>query len=102
MGMHQHQERIAIAVQTDGNDVLIMAAGRALMPQFAPTAAPEYCLAQFQGLGQSLAIHISQGQHLACARVLDDSGNERGFTEINILYPGDVEGSGLEIEAGKR
>src|SRR5262249_7113916 len=53
-----HQQRIAVAIQTNVNDALSGARGRAFMPKLAPRTTPEPGLARLQGLRQAFGVHM--------------------------------------------
>jgi hypothetical protein len=82
--LNQEQDRIGVAIDTDFDYPLNVAAGRTLMPQFLPAARPEVRLTCFKREPQRISIHISQHQDLMGVYVLYDRGREAALIPLNI------------------
>src|ERR1035437_5888019 len=70
------KQRVAVAVQRHGLDVLRVARGVALAPVLAATAGPERHPARRQGAMKSLIVHPADHEHLTAVVLLDDGTHQ--------------------------
>ena len=81
----QNGQGITVAVGGDGYNVLHIAGGLALAPQFLTGTAPEAGTALLHGDFQALAVHIGHGQHILGDGVHNDGGNQSVFVEFQLI-----------------
>ena len=85
LGLGDHQQGVAVAVQEQVLQLEPVAAGLALDPQLLPAAAPEGHPAGLQGQHQGFGVHVAEHQNRFGVAVLDDSRNQAStFFKINI------------------
>ena len=75
-GLDEREQRVAVAVQAQREDLLHVAARRALVPQLPAAPAPEVRLPRRQRQPQRLRVHPRDHQHLTCRRVLHHRRNQ--------------------------
>ena len=80
--LDEGQEGVVVAIGSEGEHLLQVAAGSALVPQLLTGAAPKPGVAGFQGLLQAFPVHVGQHQHLAGALFLHNAGDKGGFGEV--------------------
>ena len=80
--LDSHKQRVAIAINRDGQHALSVAACRALMPEFATRPAPEPRLSALDRFSKRLFIHVSQHEDLMRNRVLNHRGHEPSLIEF--------------------
>jgi len=61
---HRDPDAVLIAINAHIENLLGFAAGRALVPQFAPGAGPVMGFSGLKGLVQSLPVHPGEHEHL--------------------------------------
>src|SRR4051794_40297597 len=83
-GLDEGEQRVAVAVESQGLHVLDVARGRALVPQLVARAAPQVQLAGLAGAAHGLGVGVGEGEHLSRAPVLHDDRDE------TLLVVGDV------------
>ena len=86
------QERIAIAVQGNGTDVLGMARGVPLAPILLARAAPEHDSSVRQCSMHRLIVHPAKHEDLIVVIVLDDRRHETVLVKGEALRDGNIEG----------
>src|SRR5581483_2666484 len=86
----ERDDRVRVAVVAQALNALHVAGALALVPELLARAAPEVRLAGLARPLQRLLVHVGEREHLACAGVLDDAGDE------SVLVEGDV-----WVQAGK-
>src|SRR5262249_57069085 len=77
-------QRVLVAVLGDVHHALRVAGGRAFVPQLVARARPEPRLARLAREAQRLVVHVSESEHFAGPRVLDDGGNQF-FVHRNVI-----------------
>jgi hypothetical protein len=70
------KQRITVAVQGNGLDVLRVARGVALAPVLAAAAGPERHPSRRQGAMKRLIVHPSDHEHLTTVVLLDDGTDQ--------------------------
>src|SRR5258708_15596959 len=70
------QQGVAVAVERDGLDPLLVAGGVPLHPVLLAAARPVGAPPGGQGAVQGLVVHLSHHEHFACVVLLGDGGNE--------------------------
>lgn len=80
------QNRIGIAVDGDGADMLKMARRFPLMPQFISAAAVIPGVAAFNSTPERFFIHISYHQDFSAASFLNDGWNQSGAVKFYIFH----------------
>src|SRR5262245_48753463 len=81
-GIYFNQNGILIAIQTDFHDLLRVSRRLSFVPELLAAAAPEIGFAAFEREPERFLIHVSHGQDFACARVLNDGGNQAVGPEL--------------------
>ena len=76
VGIDEHEERVAVAVRADVDEVQPVAARLALGPEAALGAGPERDLLRLEGLFKRLGVHAAEHEHPARAGVLHDGRNQ--------------------------
>jgi len=64
--IHLYQQSIVITITMDGDYLLQMPRGLALVPELLAGAAVKPGVACFQRFCKALAVHIGEHQHLPC------------------------------------
>mgnify|MGYP000222986472 CR=1 FL=1 len=80
------EDRVGIAIDGDGADVLEMTRRFAFMPQFLAAAAVIPGVAAFDGALQGFGVHIGHHEDLAAASFLDDGRHEALFIKFNVFH----------------
>jgi len=73
---------VLVVVDAHLDDGLHQPAGRALVPQHLARAAPVDGLAQFDGAGEGLGVHVGVHQHLARVGVGGDHGDQAVLVKL--------------------
>src|ERR671920_989755 len=75
-GLHEHEDRVLVAVEPELLHALDVARGLALVPELLARARPEPRLAGLARAPERLVVHVRERQHLAGAGVLDYAGQK--------------------------
>src|SRR6185437_12304301 len=88
-----HQQGVAVAVRAYGGDPQRMARGLTFFPEALAAAAEEDDPAPCQRLAKRLTAHVTQHQHGAVLRVLDDRREKAaGLVEVETRHVRGIEG----------
>ena len=79
---HGDEQRIIVAVRTDGENLLGMTGGFALVPKLLARTAVKPSIPCFHRFGKRFQVHISEHEHLIRALFDDDCRNELRFYKI--------------------
>jgi hypothetical protein len=93
------QEGITVTVIADGLDLLGVARGFALVPEGGARSTPKPGLATVQGFLQGLRVHPGHHQDGAVEVVLDNSRDEVGFVEFDLVDRQGERGHGMMVVA---
>jgi hypothetical protein len=85
---NRYKKAILIAIDAHVGDFLGLAAGGALMPEFAPAAGPEMGFAGGEGQIEGFAVHPGHHENGAVAGAGDNAGDQPVFIENR----GEIEG----------
>ena len=86
--IHLYQQSIVIAITMDGDYLLQMPRGLALVPELLAGAAVKPGVAGLQRFGKALTVHIGEHEHLPCRFLLDDCGDKLAFHKEFIKLQG--------------
>ena len=79
--LYQEQDRVGVAVKAYGLNLLDIARGAALVPEFLPAAAPVMSFARAESCIPGVFIHIGEHQDFPGGGILRNGGNKT-FGEI--------------------
>jgi len=78
------QQRVGIAVDADFSDLLGVAAGRALLPEFIAAAGVVMRATRLQRLFESFGGDVGEHEYVLRVGILGDRRDEAGVAEINV------------------
>ena len=85
--LHADQERVAVAVGTDGNDSQSISRALALRPEFVARAAEECDVADIQRALKRFLVHKAEHQDFVRFGILDDRGHQSlHFVEVDLWF----------------
>ena len=82
-----HHDGITITIQTQFVHLLGVARFFALEPQLAARAAEVHGAAELGGLGQRLAVHPREHEHIVAAALLGDHRHQAGGVPLHFIEP---------------
>ena len=85
-GVDACKQAVLVAVVAQFNQLLSIAAGFALQPQFLPGTAPETGQFLFHGDLQALPVHIGKGQHPSCDGIHHNGGDQPVLVKFECIY----------------
>src|SRR5688500_15950427 len=80
----ENDDRVAITVRGEIDDLLRVTRSLTLVPEFVSRSRPEPRLLRLDGTFQTLTVHVGQRQHFTRACILHDGGYQAPFVEFQV------------------